>query len=202
MLGSNAGAQIVGCTAADWRHDPWALGSYAIARPGVGAARAACATLLRAGPLRRRRRGDRRLARHGGRRLPQRPGRRACHPGRAGLSQPCHHVVLRCAGRSRSAGCIRAAKHEGDIVMIRITRWLRHGRLHLATALGLLAASSTAQAADLTVYTALEADQLKAYKAAFEKANPGHQRSTGSAIRPASSPPSCWPRRPIRRPTW
>lgn len=32
--------------------------------------------------------------------------------------------------------------------------------------------ASTAQAQDLTVYTALEADQIKAYQAAFEKTNP------------------------------
>jgi iron(III) transport system substrate-binding protein len=42
--------------------------------------------------------------------------------------------------------------------------------LPLAAALGLFAA--TAQAADLTVYTALEADQLKTFKTAIEEANP------------------------------
>ena len=56
--------------------------------------------------------------------------------------------------------------------MTRIKSWLRHAPLCLATALALLAASASARAADLTVYTALEADQLKAYKAAFEKTNP------------------------------
>ena len=41
MLGDGAAIRIVACTAADWRRDPWALGSYAIARPGGAAARAA-----------------------------------------------------------------------------------------------------------------------------------------------------------------
>ena len=41
MLGDGAAIRIVACTAADWRRDPWALGSYAIARPGEAAARAA-----------------------------------------------------------------------------------------------------------------------------------------------------------------
>ncbi|WP_236943633.1 hypothetical protein [Jeongeupia sp. USM3] len=53
----------------------------------------------------------------------------------------------------------------------------------------------------LTVYTALEADQLKAYQQKFEEENPGIKLKW-CAIRPASSPPSCWPKRPIRRPTW
>ena len=56
--------------------------------------------------------------------------------------------------------------------MNRIARWLRHASLHAATALGLLTATTTAHAADLTVYTALEADQLKTFKAAIEEANP------------------------------
>lgn len=42
--------------------------------------------------------------------------------------------------------------------------------LSLAAMIGF---SSAVYAADITVYTALEADQLKAYKAAFEKSNPG-----------------------------
>src|SRR5215813_5095492 len=33
--------------------------------------------------------------------------------------------------------------------------------------------AGAANAQELTVYTALEADQIKAYQAAFEKANPG-----------------------------
>ena len=33
--------------------------------------------------------------------------------------------------------------------------------------------ATAAQAQELTVYTALEADQVKAYQASFEKANPG-----------------------------
>lgn len=44
----------------------------------------------------------------------------------------------------------------------------------LTAAVGLLAAGpALAQKTQLTVYTALETDQLKAYQAAFEKANPG-----------------------------
>ncbi|RXZ45665.1 putative 2-aminoethylphosphonate ABC transporter substrate-binding protein [Crenobacter cavernae] len=44
---------------------------------------------------------------------------------------------------------------------------------HLAAALGLAFAGTAAYAAtSLTVYTALEADQIKPYKEAFEKANP------------------------------
>ncbi|TCP15551.1 iron(III) transport system substrate-binding protein [Crenobacter luteus] len=42
----------------------------------------------------------------------------------------------------------------------------------LAAAVGLALAATAAQAATLTVYTALEADQIKPYKEAFEKANP------------------------------
>jgi iron(III) transport system substrate-binding protein len=53
-----------------------------------------------------------------------------------------------------------------------MTRSKRSAALHLAAMLGMLTAAATAHAADLTVYTALEADQLKAYKAAFEQTNP------------------------------
>src|SRR5262245_38641690 len=49
---------------------------------------------------------------------------------------------------------------------------LRHAPLQLVTALSLLAAGGAAHATDLTVYTALEADQLKTFKTAIEKANP------------------------------
>lgn len=42
----------------------------------------------------------------------------------------------------------------------------------LATVLGASALFSAHAASTLTVYTALEADQIKAYQAAFEKANP------------------------------
>ena len=57
--------------------------------------------------------------------------------------------------------------------MIRITRWLRHASAPCSRPRWRCSARpATAQAADLTVYTALEADQLKAYKAAFEEANP------------------------------
>ncbi|WP_230368606.1 hypothetical protein [Paludibacterium denitrificans] len=34
----------------------------------------------------------------------------------------------------------------------------------------------------LTVYTALEADQLKAYQQKFEKENPGHQTTLGARL--------------------
>lgn len=40
MLGGGAADQVVDCVAADWGADPWARGSYAIARPGGAAARA------------------------------------------------------------------------------------------------------------------------------------------------------------------
>ena len=46
--------------------------------------------------------------------------------------------------------------------------------LRIAIGLAALAlASGVARAQELTVYTALEADQIKAYQAAFEKSNPG-----------------------------
>jgi iron(III) transport system substrate-binding protein len=50
--------------------------------------------------------------------------------------------------------------------MVKAWGWI----LVLACVVGLV---SPALAQELTVYTALEADQIKAYKAAFEKANPG-----------------------------
>lgn len=47
------------------------------------------------------------------------------------------------------------------------------GRFAAAAALSLAAFGASAQKTQLTVYTALETDQLKAYQTAFEKANPG-----------------------------
>jgi iron(III) transport system substrate-binding protein len=47
------------------------------------------------------------------------------------------------------------------------------GRFAAAAALSFTALSASAQKTTLTVYTALETDQLKAYQTAFEKANPG-----------------------------
>ena len=41
MLGSAVRERIRGCLFTDWHDDPWALGSYAVARPGRAAARAA-----------------------------------------------------------------------------------------------------------------------------------------------------------------
>ena len=41
MAGSGAAQAVRGCSVADWSADPWALGSYAIARPGRAGARAA-----------------------------------------------------------------------------------------------------------------------------------------------------------------
>jgi iron(III) transport system substrate-binding protein len=46
------------------------------------------------------------------------------------------------------------------------------GRLLAGAVLAALAFGASAQKTQLTVYTALETDQLKAYQAAFEKANP------------------------------
>jgi iron(III) transport system substrate-binding protein len=46
------------------------------------------------------------------------------------------------------------------------------GRLAAAAALAAVAFGASAQKTQLTVYTALETDQLKAYQAGFEKANP------------------------------
>lgn len=40
MLRESAAVRIVDCDATAWRHDPWSLGSCAIARPGAAAARA------------------------------------------------------------------------------------------------------------------------------------------------------------------
>ena len=63
-----------------------------------------------------------------------------------------------------------------------------------------VAGAASAQKTQLLVYTALETDQLKAYQEASTRCNPT-SRSSGSAIPPASSRPSCWPKRPIHRPT-
>jgi monoamine oxidase len=41
LAGSAAADAVADCQLADWAADPWALGSYAIARPGASAARAA-----------------------------------------------------------------------------------------------------------------------------------------------------------------
>ena len=46
------------------------------------------------------------------------------------------------------------------------------GRIAAATALSITALSVSAQKTQLTVYTALETDQIKAYQTAFEKTNP------------------------------
>jgi iron(III) transport system substrate-binding protein len=48
----------------------------------------------------------------------------------------------------------------------------RAGRLLAGVLLAAMAFGASAQKTQLTVYTALETDQLKAYQAAFEKANP------------------------------
>ncbi len=61
------------------------------------------------------------------------------------------------------------------------------------------AVPAAAQKTELLVYTALETDQIKAYEEGFKKANPNID-SSGSAIRPASSPRSSSPRRRTRRP--
>jgi len=50
-------------------------------------------------------------------------------------------------------------------------------------ALALGFAAGVAQAQELTVYTALEADQLEEYKAAFEADNAGISASRGVACR-------------------
>ena len=41
LLGAAGLARIGACFASGWQHDPWALGSYAVARPGMAGARAA-----------------------------------------------------------------------------------------------------------------------------------------------------------------
>ena len=46
------------------------------------------------------------------------------------------------------------------------------GKALAAVALSVFAVSAYAQKTQLSVYTALETDQLKAYKEGFEKANP------------------------------
>jgi len=52
-------------------------------------------------------------------------------------------------------------------------RWVLGLAAVAAMAASLFAAPASAQKTQLTVYTALETDQLKAYKDAFEKSNPG-----------------------------
>ena len=41
LLAAAGLARIGACFASDWQHDPWALGSYAVARPGLAGTRAA-----------------------------------------------------------------------------------------------------------------------------------------------------------------
>ena len=64
----------------------------------------------------------------------------------------------------------------------------------------LLAVSAASPAATLTVYTAVEAEDLKKYAARFNEDHPDIEIKW-SAIPPASSPRSSWPRRTTPRPT-
>lgn len=56
--------------------------------------------------------------------------------------------------------------------MTRIRSILLRAAVHVVTVGGMLGAAVAVHASDLTVYTALEADQLKTFKAAIEQANP------------------------------
>lgn len=56
--------------------------------------------------------------------------------------------------------------------MTRIRSMLLCAAVHMVTVWGMLGAVVAVHASDLTVYTALEADQLKTFKAAIEQANP------------------------------
>jgi hypothetical protein len=58
----------------------------------------------------------------------------------------------------------------------------------------------SAQKTELLVYTALETDQLKAYTESFQKTNPNIDLKFVRDS-PESSPPRCWRRRRIPRPT-
>ena len=69
--------------------------------------------------------------------------------------------------------------------------WLLSGLLACVGAIALGAADAAAQGKTrITVYTAMENDQLGQYKQAAEKPTTRISRSRGSGIRPASSPPA------------
>src|SRR5204863_3054499 len=71
--------------------------------------------------------------------------------------------------------CVRSRPSASDCFRTRMMRG-SNMLMRLMIAAGAVAAALVATAAnaqELTVYTALEADQIKAYQAAFEKSNPG-----------------------------
>lgn len=57
--------------------------------------------------------------------------------------------------------------------MSRMTKSITCAAIGLAAAIGATAGAGPSAATDLTVYTALEADQIKAYQAAFTQTHPG-----------------------------
>ena len=56
------------------------------------------------------------------------------------------------------------------------------GKVLAAVALSVFALGAYAQKTQLSVYTALETDQLKAYKEGFEKANPDDRDRLGARL--------------------
>ena len=70
-----------------------------------------------------------------------------------------------------------------------------------ALLVGALAAPAMAQKTTLTIYTALENDQLADFKTDDRERPYPTSRSTGCATPPASSPPASWRRRTTPRPT-
>ncbi len=82
-------------------------------------------------------------------------------------------------------------------------KWLAGGLPACASALALVLGCGDAVAQGktrLTVYTAIENEQLQPYKQAFEADNPNIEIAWVRDRR-ASSPRACWRRRKIRAPT-
>src|SRR5947208_2248382 len=82
-------------------------------------------------------------------------------------SRKCHLTIL-VPCPDRASPWPTSMEHDMNLCT---TSGLRRALVSIAAAM--FGLSTAARAADLTVYTALEADQIKPYKAAFEKANPG-----------------------------
>ena len=68
-------------------------------------------------------------------------------------------------------------------------------RLAATAGIALVSISAHAAKTELTVYTAIEAEDLKKYAARFNEDNPQTSKSTGCAILLASSRLNCWQRK-------
>jgi iron(III) transport system substrate-binding protein len=76
--------------------------------------------------------------------------------------------------RGKKSNEVRSSPRRAVLIKEEVRMFNRRFATALATGLcaALAAGAATAQVTQLTVYTALETDQLKAYQTAFEKANP------------------------------